>query len=337
MDTRLPFVRSLVVVLALVGAMVTALACAPPPPQASPAAQPSPPPAVQPSATRPPAPTLPAASPTAAAQAVTVNVVAREADNGFVFDVDQPAVPSGKVKFVFKNAGKMTHELFVFPLQDISGVLAKMRAGEKVDEEKEIKGVAAAVEDVDPGKTETVEADLKPGWYELACFVKSKNPDGTTFVHYDKGQFFDLAVTGTGGPSPQVSTAGNSVTVEMTGDEAGSWLFVPDRVVVNAGQVTFKVTNHMKAKHEFVVHKIGDLVEFKQTLLKGAHAEVHEELEPLAAQELIEDLDPGKTEEKTVQLSPGVWVAACYLVSQNPDGSSFIHSDRGQHITFIVK
>lgn len=337
MTALLSKVRYVLLTAGLAGSMAIASACAPPPPQASPPAQPGPSPAVQPSPTKPPMPTLPAATATPAKPATTINVVAKETDTGFVFEVDKVAVPAGKVSFVFKNSGKMTHELFVFPVQDISAVLAKMRAGQKVDEEKEIKGVAIAVEDVDPGKTETAEADLNPGWYELACFVKGKNPDGSTFVHYDKGQFFDIAVTGTGGPSGMVADPASTMTVDMTGDEGGSWLFVPDRIALKAGDVTFKVTNHMKAKHEFVVHKVGDLTEFKQTLLKGAHAEAHEELESLAAKELMEDLDPGKTEEKTVKLEPGIWVAACYLVSQAPDGSPFVHSDRGQHITFVVK
>ncbi len=332
------YIRSLKLSTLLVIPMLVlaiSAACAPPP-QATPSPQPSPTAAV-PSPTKPPAPTLPAPTPTAAAPAAVVSVVARESDAGYVFDVDRVVVPAGKVTFVFKNSGKMTHELFVFPIQDLSGVLAKMRAGEKVDEEREIKGVAAVAEDVDPGKTVNVEAQLSPGWYELACFVKGKNPDGSTYVHYDKGQFFDIAVTGPGGPSPQVGQASNSVAIDMTGDEAGSWLFVPDRIVASAGKVTFRVTNHMKIRHELVVHKVGDLVGFKQLLLKGEHAEAHEELESLGAKELVEDLDPGKTVEATAELEPGVWVAACYLVSQNPDGSSFVHSDRGQHVTFVVK
>ena len=38
-----------------------------------------------------------------------------------------------------------------------------------------------------------------------------------------------------------------------------------------------------------------------------------------------------------MKLTPGVWCAACYMVSKGTDGTSFIHRDRGQRFVFLVK
>lgn len=53
--------------------------------------------------------------------------------------------------------------------------------------------------------------------------------------------------------------------------------------------------------------------------------------------ELFEDLGPGKTETKTLKLTPGFYVASCYMLSKAADGTSFIHRDKGQRIVFVVK
>ncbi|MBI3680396.1 MAG: cupredoxin domain-containing protein [Acidobacteria bacterium] len=328
----------------LAGVLVLAAlvaACAAPTPAAQPTAipptvTPLPPP---PTPTKPPAPTAVPATPTPAAPAevvTTVNVVAKEAGNSYIFEVDKSAVPAGKVRFEFKNAGKMTHEIWIYPTQDISAMMALKRADKKLEETDYIKGVVGEAEDVDPGKSASIEATLKPGFYELACFVRSKNPDGSTYVHLNKGQFFTLAVTGPGGPSANVATAASTMTVQMmpgSGDLSSSWLFVPDRLVVNAGDVSFKVTNNMKEEHDFTLYPVGDVSDFVANKLKTGKGDY----DSIKATELMEDLEAGKTDTKTIKLTPGVWAAVCLMVGKNADGSSFIHYERGQRFVFTVK
>jgi uncharacterized cupredoxin-like copper-binding protein len=267
----------------------------------------------------------------------TVNVVAKETDTGIVFTADASAVPAGKVKFVFKNEGKLTHELMVYPLQDLSKMMDQKRQGQDVDEMDFIKGLAGKADDVDPGKSASFEATLAPGFYELACHVLGKNADGSSFTHFGKGQFLTLAVTGPGGPSTDITTPSNAVNVQMTegtGDLASSWLFKPDKLVVKAGDVTFKVTNNMKDEHDFVLYQIGDVTDFISMVLKS---DMDPNYDALHAQVVKANLESGKSETKTVKLTPGVWVAACFMVSKNPDGTSFVHMERGQRFTFTVQ
>lgn len=319
--------RSLLIATAAAGGGLALAACGG-------AAAPSPSPTAVAKATLPPATPAPAtAPPTTAAPVATVNVVAKN----FTFELDKLVVPAGNVRFAFKNAGTVTHDFWIYPPQDLTAYLAKKRAGENVKGRDYLKG-ASELFDLEAGKSGEKDYEVKPGYYELACFVQSKDPDGSTFVHIDKGQTLWLTVTGAGFP-PAATTPANTIAVEMKGEETGAWLFVPDKLVVPAGDVTFTVTNGMKKEHEFVVHQLGEVSNFVAALVKGErpHGMVHEMLEPLKGQELIEDLPAGKTAEKTVKLTPGLWVAACYLVSKASDGSSFIHADRGQRFVFTVK
>lgn len=298
-----------------------------------------------PTPTPPPAPTIKLLSPTAATTTRTstapsvasaISVVAKEEGKAFLFDVDNLAVAAGTVTFNFKNAGKQTHELMVYPLQDLSKMLTLKRQGEEVEEMEFIKGMAGQAEDVDAGKSTSFQATLKPGFYELACHVAGKNPDGSTYLHFDKGQSITIAAIGPGGPSPAILTPASIMNVKMApgeGDLAGSWLFYPDRLIVKAGEVTFSVTNNMKEEHDFVVYPLGDITEFMTDRLKGHHGEYDE----IRGEELMEDLPPGKTLQKTLKLTPGVWAAACFMVSKDADGSTFVHRDRGQRFTFLAR
>ncbi len=267
---------------------------------------------------------------------MTVNVVAKETDAGIVYMVDKSAVPAGKVKFVFKNDGKLTHELMVYPLQDLSAMLNAKRQGQDVDEMDYIKNMAGQVEEVDPGKSDSLEVTLSPGFYELACHVLGKNKDGTSFTHFEKGQFFTLAVTGSGGPSDNVATPSNTMNVKMsqgTSDLASSWLFMPDRLDVKAGTVTFKVTNNMKEEHDFAVYPIGDTTSFIAMQLKGG---MDPDYDTIHAQVVQANLEAGQSVTKALRLTPGVYVAACYMVSKGADGVSFVHMEHGQRFTFTV-
>ncbi|HEY8732466.1 MAG TPA: hypothetical protein VIN69_10905 [Candidatus Limnocylindria bacterium] len=271
-------------------------------------------------------------APTAAAAAV-VNVEAYQAGDSFLLKADQIAVPAGKVTFNFKNTGTMTHEVLVYPVQDVTKLLALKRSGNDAEEKDYIKGLAVGLMDIESGKTATADATLAPGFYELACWAVGKNPDGSTYEHFDKGQTLTLAVTGPGGPSAAITTAANAIKVTMQDGTDGSWVLIPDRLVATAGDVTFTLTNGMKIDHDFAVYPLGDVSGPIAAGLKSG-----QDIDLTApAVELFQDLAPGKTDSKSVKLAAGTYVMACFMVSKNADGTTFVHRDMGQRITFIVK
>lgn len=279
------------------------------------------------------APTTTTATPASPA-AVALNIQASASGTSLLLKADQIAVPAGDVKITFKNADtKMDHELWVYPVQDVTKLLAARRAGEDADEDKFLQDNAGSSDSVAPGASKDFIVSLKPGFYELACFEQMKNADGSTVVHFDKGQTLTLAVTGAGGPATSIATAANSLNVAMKDGPYGSWVLIPDHLVATAGQVTVNVTNNMKINHDFVVYPIGDV---STQIAEGLKAGEDIDLED-PAQAIAEDIEPGKTATKTIALTPGTYVMACFMVSKNADGTTFVHRDMGQRITFVVK
>ena len=281
-------------------------------------------------ATSAPATTAPTAAPVSAA---VVNIEASQVGNSFLLKADQISVPAGKVTFNFKNTGALTHEVLVYPVQDVTMLAALKRQGTDAEEKDFIKGLAVGLMDIDPGKSATGDAVLAPGFYELACWAVGKNPDGTTYEHYDKGQTLTLAVTGPGGPAVSIATPAKTINVAMQDGPNGSWILSPDTLVATAGDVTFKLTNGMKIDHDFVVYPIADVSGPIAAGLKSA-----QDIDLAApAVSLFQDLAPGKSDTKSVKLAAGTYVMACFMVSKNPDGTTFVHRDMGQRITFLVK
>ncbi len=296
------------------------------------AAAPAAPTVAAPTVAAPAAPTTAAA---AGGGASALSVKAHEAGDLFLYDVDRQLVAAGKTTFNFTNTGKLTHELMVYPIQDLAEMLAKKRAGDDVDEMDYIKGMAGSAEDIDPGKSASFDADLKPGLYELACHVIGKNADGSTFLHFDRGQTMTLAVTGPGGPAASILDPSDAIALQMvkgTGDLDSSWLFQPDHLVAKSGDVKFTITNHMDMNHDVVVYPLGNISDLIKQRLDGG-----EDYSIIKGQQLAEDLEPGKSIDATATLTPGWWVTACFVVSSLADGTKYVHRDRGQRVTFLVQ
>lgn len=300
------------------------------------AAAPSPEPTAVTKATLPPATAAPATTaPAGAPTAAVVNIEAAESETGFFWKADRLIVAAGEVTFNVTNKGKLTHELMVYPVQDVTEVLEASRLDKHAHGDDLIKGIVASEEFIEPGETVTVKANLAPGIYEIACHIRGQDADGATFTHFDKGQILTIAVTGTGGPAATVGTPASTLALEMKGEEAASWLFVPDHLVVPAGSVTFNVTNSMRSEHDVVIHPLLDTTKVVQELLEhGGHFDAWDTVKGV---QLFHDLAPGKTDTKTLTLAPGFYMAACYMVSNTADGEPFIHRDRGQRIVFEVR
>jgi uncharacterized cupredoxin-like copper-binding protein len=88
------------------------------------------------------------------------------------------AAPAGKVTFVLKNTGKLTHEFVVVKTGDPAGNLLR---GTEADED----GAVGEVGDLKPGQSKKLTLPLKKGHYALLCNLTG---------HYKGGQFADFYV-----------------------------------------------------------------------------------------------------------------------------------------------
>ncbi len=88
------------------------------------------------------------------------------------------SAPVGKVTFVVKNTGKVTHEFVVVRTVKPAGSLLK---GGEADE----SGAAGEIGELKPGQTKKLTLTLKRGHYALLCNVAG---------HYMSGQFVDFYV-----------------------------------------------------------------------------------------------------------------------------------------------
>ncbi len=84
--------------------------------------------------------------------------------------------PAGKVTFVVRNAGKITHELVVIKTAKPAGKLLK---GSKADE----SGRLGKIGDLKPGQARKLTLTLKKGHYALICNLPG---------HYAAGQYTDF-------------------------------------------------------------------------------------------------------------------------------------------------
>ncbi|MFN8104653.1 MAG: hypothetical protein U0U69_09345 [Acidimicrobiia bacterium] len=104
--------------------------------------------------------------------AATVAAALRE----FQIGTSVTELPAGKLFVTGTNMGEDTHELVI------------THAGAP-DEE----GMVAAAEDIKPGETKAVAADLAPGRYQFACYIKEDN-NGTVEDHYQLGMVHEFEV-----------------------------------------------------------------------------------------------------------------------------------------------
>ena len=104
-------------------------------------------------------------------------LVAVQVDEFSVFPGTQGA-PTGKVRFVVTNIGKVEHEFVVLRTNKPAGNLLK---GKEADE----TGAAGEIGGIPPGQARTLNLTLKAGHYALICNLPG---------HYKTGQFADFYV-----------------------------------------------------------------------------------------------------------------------------------------------
>jgi uncharacterized cupredoxin-like copper-binding protein len=109
--------------------------------------------------------------------AATINLKMVEWD---ILPVTTTKTRAGKVTFVVRNAGKMTHEFVVIKTPKLSGALKAPGEAEASE-----KGAVGEIEELKPGEVKRLTLTLTKGHYALICNLPG---------HYTLGQFLDFYV-----------------------------------------------------------------------------------------------------------------------------------------------
>jgi uncharacterized cupredoxin-like copper-binding protein len=110
--------------------------------------------------------------------AVTISQSVAVKANEFNLVPAVQAARAGKVTFVVKNIGKVTHEFVVVKTDKPAGNLLH---GSEADE----TGAVGEIGELKPGATKKLQLTLKKGHYALLCNIMG---------HYKAGQFADFYV-----------------------------------------------------------------------------------------------------------------------------------------------
>jgi uncharacterized cupredoxin-like copper-binding protein len=97
-----------------------------------------------------------------------------------ILPVATTKAPPGKVTFVVRNAGKLTHEFVVIKTGKLAGNLAPPGEAEASE-----KGAVGEIEELKPGQVKRVTLTLTKGHHALICNLPG---------HYMRGQFLDFYV-----------------------------------------------------------------------------------------------------------------------------------------------
>ena len=92
------------------------------------------------------------------------------------------SAPAGKVTFILKNTGKITHEFVVIATPKAAGNLL---GGDHGPNRADESGAVGVVGELKPGQTKKLTLTLKKGHYALLCNLPG---------HYKAGQFADFYV-----------------------------------------------------------------------------------------------------------------------------------------------
>jgi uncharacterized cupredoxin-like copper-binding protein len=109
--------------------------------------------------------------------AATIKVTMVEWD---ILPVTTTKAHPGKVTFVVRNAGKLTHEFVVIKVGKLAGNLAAPGEAEASE-----KGAVGEIGEVKPGQVKKVTLTLTKGHHALLCNLPG---------HYNRGQFLDFYV-----------------------------------------------------------------------------------------------------------------------------------------------
>jgi uncharacterized cupredoxin-like copper-binding protein len=228
--------------------------------------------------------------------------------NDFTFQAPTE-IPAGLTTFVLKGAGQQIHHATIAKLEDGKTVADLMASFKTPGPPPSWVSFVGGPNVPNPGAEANATVDLAPGNYVLICFVDT--PDKVP--HFAKGMVHAFTVT----PSTTHAMA-PSATMNL---ELVDYAFNFDKPL-SAGRQTIKVTNPAPQNHEIQIVKMApgktpaDLQQWIQTM-KGPP--------PGDAIGGVASMKPGTTNYFDVELTPGEYVALCFVPDHKDGKPHYVH------------
>jgi Uncharacterized copper-binding protein len=226
----------------------------------------------------------------------------------------QAFAPEGKVSFVVTNTGAKKHEFVVLqsdtPAADFPIVSFEGEAN-RIDEDA--KGVVNVGEtgDMEPGTSQMLTIDMKPGHYAVVCNLPG---------HYAMGMHQDFNVTPPSTTPPVMVTLSEADPTHMTITLSQPW--------APTGPVNFIVTNEGAKKHEFVVLRTDTPAgAFPIVSFEGEANRIDEDAKGVTNVGETGDMEPGASMALSIDMAEGHYAAVCNLVG---------HYAMGMHQDFLI-
>ena len=235
----------------------------------------------------------------------TVTVVA----NDFAFQAPSE-IPAGVTRFILEARGQQIHHATIARLEDGKTVADLMEAFKTPGPPPSWVTFVGGPNVPDPGAEANATLDLAPGSYVLICFVDT--PDKVP--HFAKGMFHAFTVT----PAATMAPAPNADISLVLSD----YVFTFDKPLT-AGRHTIKVENTATQDHEIELVKLAPgktLADFEKWLAAGMAGPP-----PGSAVGGIAGMEPGTVNYFDVDLTPGEYVAICFVPDEKDGKPHLMH------------
>jgi hypothetical protein len=228
--------------------------------------------------------------------------------NDFAFEAPTE-VPAGLTRFVLKGQGKEIHHATIAKLEDGKTVADVMAAFKTPGPPPSWLTFIGGPNVPDPGAEANATVELTPGNYALICFVDT--PDKVP--HFAKGMVHGFTVT----PSTtNAMTPTADVSLALV-----DYAFNFDKPLT-AGRHTIKVTNPSGQDHEIQLIQLAS----GKTMADMQHwIEKMQGPPPGKAVGGVAGMTPGATNYFDVDLTPGEYVAICFIPDKKDGKPHFLH------------
>lgn len=228
--------------------------------------------------------------------------------NDYRFDAPTE-IPAGLTRFVLKGAGQQIHHATIARLDD-GKTVADLQAAFKTPGPPPSWVTFIGGPNVpDPGEEANATVDLPAGNYALICFVDT--PDKVP--HFAKGMVHGFTVTGA-----TTHAMAPTADVDLVLDD---YVFNFDKPLT-AGRHTIRVTNPAAQDHEIQLiqlHAGKTLADMQRWVANMSGPP------PGRAVGGIASMKPGATNYFEVDLTPGEYVAICFVPDKSDGKPHFTH------------
>jgi hypothetical protein len=228
--------------------------------------------------------------------------------NDYKFDAPTE-LPAGLTTFVLKGAGQQIHHATIARLDDGKTVADLQAAFRTPGPPPSWLTFVGGPNVPNPGAEANATVDLAPGNYALICFVDT--PDKVP--HFAKGMIHGFTVTGA-----SANAMAPTADVALALDD---YVFNFDKPLT-AGHHTIKVTNPAAQNHEIQLIQLDSaktLADMQRWIDKMAGPPPGKAIGGIAS------MKPGTTNYFEVDLTPGEYVAICFVPDKQDGKPHFLH------------